>query len=182
MKSMTDCPQRYPERPIEDAQAPWWIARVKSRQEKQFAFDLLQGGVEFFLPLYSHVVVNEKIRRKRTYKLPLFPGYVCFSQITPGGIYKTGRVVDIIKISNQKRFVSELSRVYRALEQQYPLEPFNTDLQVHEKVVICTGPLSGMRGQVVRLQNSCKVVIEVYGLGHALVEIAANQVERLPEE
>lgn len=169
---------RYPDRPIEEAGAPWWLAKVKPRQEKKFALDLYQEGIEYYLPLYEHVVRNEKIKRTRVYKHPLFPGYVCFSQATPSHIYTSGRVVDVIRISNQKRFVSELSRIYQAFEQRYIIEPVENDIRVGEEVRICAGPLRGMSGKVVRLKNRLRVIISVYGLGNASAEVPVNEIEK----
>ncbi|MFP4015258.1 MAG: transcription termination/antitermination NusG family protein [Chitinispirillaceae bacterium] len=169
---------RYPDRPIEEADAPWWLAKVKPRQEKKFALDLYQEGIEYYLPLYEHVVRNEKIKRTRVYKHPLFPGYVSFAQTTPSHIYTSGRVVDIIRISNQKRFVFELSRIYRAFEQRYVIEPVENDIRVGEEVRICAGPLRGMSGRVVRLKNRLRVVISVYGLGCASAEVPVTEIEK----
>ncbi|MFP4164674.1 MAG: transcription termination/antitermination protein NusG [Chitinispirillaceae bacterium] len=178
MQGKTIPQTRFPERPIEQAEAPWWIAKVKPKQEKKFALDLYREGIEYYLPLYENVVRNEKIRRTRVYKHPLFPGYVSFSQTTPSHIYTSGRVVDIIRISNQRRFVFELSRIYQAFEQRYAIEPVEKDVKVGEEITICAGPLRGLNGRVIRLKNRLKVIISVHGLGCAAAEVSLNEIEK----
>ena len=38
-------PARFPARAITEAAAPWWVAKVKPRQEKAIAFDFIRNSV-----------------------------------------------------------------------------------------------------------------------------------------
>ncbi|MDO5577630.1 MAG: hypothetical protein Q4F84_11195, partial [Fibrobacter sp.] len=109
-------PARFPDRQIDQAQGRWWLVKTKSRQEKQLAFDFLDMGIEYYLPMYTKtcsVLSKPGCKcKKRSYTLPLFSGYMAFAQDSPHSIYKTGRAAQIIEVKNQQRFVKELSLIY----------------------------------------------------------------------
>lgn len=157
-------PARYPPgQPLEADLGTWRVARVKSRQEKALAHDLLRQGISYYLPLY------EKRRRRRdNHKirktiLPLFPGYVAFA--LPGSdcsaIYGTRRVTKIIEVAEQALFVKEMAQIRQALEAGVPVA-LVARLQTGQKVRIREGPLQGLEGEVVRQRDMTRFVIRVH--------------------
>lgn len=170
---------RFPAVPIEQACCRWWVAKVKPRQEKQLAIDLLKKGVEYYLPLYKKTTVRPGTNKKRISIVPLFPGYICFSQDIPKDIFLTGRVVNLIEIINQKRFVKELSAIYYAFEYGYSVEPISEPVMPNTKVEIISGMLKGIQGVVASIRNHVHLILEVGGLGRAAVQIEMRQVRIL---
>ena len=65
------------ELPVEAS--PWWVAHVRSRQEKALARFLRPLAVAFYLPQGEH----RTRRAGRTFVsyLPLFPGYLFFAAL-----------------------------------------------------------------------------------------------------
>ncbi len=175
-------PSRYPDIPIEKSEGRWWVAKVKPRQEKQLASDFMKNGIEYYLPLYKKITFRPGTNKKRTFIVPLFPGYICFSQNTPKDIFVTGRVVNIVEIKNQKRFISELSAVYNAVENGYSIEPLAGPIPLGTKVEVISGALKGIFGVVVNVKNSMQLILEVQGLGSAVVQIDMGQVRVRSEE
>lgn len=169
-------PSRYPERPIDQADYRWWIAKVKPRQEKQLAFDFIQNGVEYYLPIYKKVTCRPGTNKKRIFEVPMFPGYICFAQEIPQNIFVTGRVVNIIDIKNQKKFVKELNAIYYALEHNIYVEPLDDTFAIESQVEVVSGPLKGVCGAVALIKNSKQLVIEVDSLGTAVVQIDMRDV------
>src|SRR5258707_7022081 len=55
-------------------QPHWYALYTRAHHEKRVAAELMQRGVEHFLPLYSSV--RRWKDRRVTLDLPLFPGYV----------------------------------------------------------------------------------------------------------
>jgi transcription antitermination factor NusG len=164
-------PSRYPERSIDLADSRWWIAKVKPRQEKQLAFDFINNGVEYYLPIYKKVTFRPGTNKKRVFDVPLFPGYICFAQDIPQKIFVTGRVVNLIEVKNQKKFMSELGAIYFALEHGVCVEPLEDTFTVESKVEVVSGPLKGLCGIVASIRNSKQLVVEVDNLGSAVVQI-----------
>jgi transcription antitermination factor NusG len=175
-------PSRFPDRPIDQAQAKWWIAKVKPRQEKQLAFDFLNFGIEYYLPLFKNVTFRPGTNKKRTFIVPLFPGYICFSQDIPKDIYRTGRVVNLIEIRHQKRFIKELSQIYLALEQGFTIEPVDCSFEIESKVEIISGTLKGVRGVVANIKDNRRMILSVDGLGQAAVQVDMGQVKAIDSD
>ncbi len=172
-------PARFPERPIGQAGAPWWIAKVRPRQEKALAFDLVRNNIEYYLPMVVHVTRRRDNNKPRKSVLPLFPGYISFCGGDPEarGIYRTGRVVSVIPIKYQERFVRELTQVYQAIETGVALDPVAAQYSPGARVAVVTGPLRGLTGVIARIQDADRLVLSVTGLGHASMVIDAAMVK-----
>jgi transcription antitermination factor NusG len=172
-------PARFPHRPILAAEFPWWVAKVKPRQEKAIASDFIRQNVEYYLPLFTKVTRRKDNNKPRKSVLPLFPGYVSFSSKDPyaDGIYKTGRVVSVIEIRNQRHFVEELSQIHQALDCGIMLEPVGHAYPPGTMVCVVAGPLRGIKGVIARVQDSDRLVLSVTGLGHASMVVDSSLVK-----
>jgi transcriptional antiterminator RfaH len=177
-------PDRFPvERPIDEAAHPWWIAKLKPRQEKAMADDFIKRGIEYYLPMYTKVTRRKDNNKPRKSVLPLFPGYISYAP-QPGSartIFTTGRVVSVIEVRHQKRFIYELNQVYRSLKGGFPLEPLET-YEVGALVHVKGGPLRGIEGRIVKLQSGSRLVLEVEGLGRAAMMVDASMVKVIEEK
>ncbi|MBD3346269.1 MAG: hypothetical protein GF401_14535 [Chitinivibrionales bacterium] len=173
-------PARYPERPIAGATDPWWIAKLRPRQEKALAVDCIKRDIEYYLPFYTKTVRRKDNNKPRKSVLPLFPGYISYTA-PPGfqqDIFKTGRVVKIIEVKHQKRLIKELGQIYRCLEENAPLEPVETFV-TGDVVQIKSGPLRGVTGVVAKIQNVHKLVLTVEGLGRAAMVVDAADLRSI---
>ena len=93
---------------------------------------------------------------------------------------RTNRVVNIIEIRHQKRFVDELSQIYLALEQGVVLEPLVDVYPEGMRVIVVSGPLRGIRGVIAKIHNNHKLVLSVEGLGRAALSVNQSQVKPDP--
>jgi transcriptional antiterminator RfaH len=171
-------PARFPQRPIAEAKAPWFVAHVKPRQEKAMADDCLRLGVEYYLPLFTRVTRRKDNNKPRKSILPLFPGYLSFAgtKETVRALYATGRVANVIEIKQQKKFIGELGQVYNLLEKGMPLEPCCIPYRSGDEVVIASGPLRGIRGVIMSVNNRNRLLISVEALGRAMATVDAATV------
>lgn len=170
-------PSRFPDRPIESANERWWVAKVKPRQEKQLAFDFIKNGIEYYLPLYEKVTLRPGTNKKRISVVPLFPGYICFAQNTPRDIFITGRVVNIVEVKNQARFIKELSAILMAIEYGYQIQPVDKPVTVKARVEVISGALKGVQGIISSIKNEASLILEVSGLGAASIQMDISQVK-----
>jgi transcription termination/antitermination protein NusG len=176
-------PARFPENArIDEAASPWWIAKVKPRQEKALAFDCIKNNIEYYLPLITKVTRRKDNNKPRKSILPLFAGYISFC--APAGkqnlLYATDRVVSILEIKNQRHFIEEISQIYRALSSNMPLEPALV-YAPGTLVRVQSGPLAGISGVITRVQNIDKLILSVKGLGQAAMVIDAANVKEVPQ-
>ncbi|MFP4187116.1 MAG: transcription termination/antitermination protein NusG, partial [Acholeplasmataceae bacterium] len=175
---------RFPQRSIHEAQGRWWVAKVKPRQEKALAFDLMEQNIEYYLPMYMKVVRRQDNNKKRKSILCLFPGYLSFCA-EPGQqrhLYATGRIVNLVEIQHQSRFMKQLEQVYHTIDLGIPVEPWEDVDRLVEgtPVQVESGPLRGISGTVVRTQRSQKLVISVDALGRAAITVDAHMVKPVP--
>ncbi|MBD3392791.1 MAG: hypothetical protein GF418_11870 [Chitinivibrionales bacterium] len=182
MKRVSDNPPaRYPARRIHEAEAPWWIAKVKPRQEKALAFDLMRLETEYYLPMYTKVTRRRDNNKPRKSVLPLFPGYLsfCASAGTHRQVYATGRIVNLVEVRHQKHFMDELEQIYFTLDLGMPLEPLTDigNLSPGMLVQVQSGPLHGIRGTISRIQGTHKLILSVEGLGRAALTVDASVVK-----
>jgi len=170
-------PSRFPARPPGEAAERWWVAKVKPRQEKQIAQDFFDSGIEYYLPLYIKNTPRPGSRSPRLFNVPLFPGYISFAQEKPHGVYSTGRLVSLIEIRNQRRFVNELNQIYHLLQGDAPLTPVSgPHLAAGTPVCITQGPFAGTKGIIHKTSSSVDIIVSVECLGNASLKINPSWV------
>jgi transcription antitermination factor NusG len=157
----------------------WYAARTVARHEKQVARQLTSRSLEFLLPVYETVHRWKNGRKKL--ELPLFPGYI-FVRIpllqrvqvleVPGIAYLVGSQSGPIPVAEQ-----EVSTVQRLMHRDLRREPFPY-LQIGRRVNIRSGPLAGMQGVLLRINNHFRVVISVdLIMSSVAVEVDGCEVE-----
>ncbi|MEI7450985.1 MAG: transcription termination/antitermination NusG family protein [Desulfomonile sp.] len=163
MSLHTIVPSRYPyERPIEEDLGSWWVLHVKPNCEKLVATYLMHRDISFYLPLYNRKERVGYFQRIRTTEVPIFRGYLCFAleREQHNLLYDTKKLVRIIKVTDQERFVQELQSVDKALrsDQNLTLRP---GLVPGARVMILSGPLQGAEGVVVRRRRETQLAVSV---------------------
>ncbi len=183
-RSTFEAPARFPERPIHQASERWWIAKVKPRQEKQLAEDFFKDGIEYYLPLFVKNTPRPGTKHPRLFRVPLFPGYISFAQEKPHQIFTSGRVVNLIEIRHQKRFMRELDQIYLALQGEAPLTPIcgEVALETGTPVKIIHGPFSGIEGIVEKSSSSSRLILSVECLGMAALTIERSWIQEVEEQ
>lgn len=157
----------------------WFVAHTKARNEKQFAWDLTRQGVPYFLPMIEKVTFSGG--RKRRGMTPLFAGYVFFSGDgeTRYTAMKTGRLCQVIPVTERDLFVSEIVQIDRMLLAGGDIE-FFPNAAIGNAVRVIGGPYEGVEGVVARHDESddvdeLKVVLRVSMLGvGAMVRVAPS--------
>jgi transcriptional antiterminator RfaH len=173
---------RFPDnRTLEADLGNWFVARVKSRQEKALAFDLIDRAIPYYFPMIekrSRRRDNGKIRKSL---LPLFPGYIAMAlhMENLNLVYSTNRVVGILPVIDQQRFVDELAQIQHAMacKAKISLMPAYT---MGQSVLVKTGPMKGLRGEVIRSKGQDILIIKVAMFKHAVrVEMDEADLEAL---
>jgi transcriptional antiterminator RfaH len=138
----------------------WWVLHTRPRQEKSLARDLLAHQVPFYLPQVSH---RARIRgRVMTSHVPLFPGYVFLlgSERQRITALSTRRVVHSLPVQDQDRLWEELGQINQLIESGAPVTP-EERLGPGQSVEICSGPLAGLRGIIIRAAAGRRFVVRV---------------------
>ncbi|MGB2821565.1 MAG: transcription termination/antitermination NusG family protein [Phycisphaerae bacterium] len=162
---------------LADLTGRWWVGHTKSRFEKAFAWDLLQRGIGYFLPLIERVRMSGG--RKRHVMAPLFPGYVffCGSRENRYEAMTTNRLCQTLTVHDQETLVRELVLIEKALAGKAELDPYPF-AAIGQRCRITAGPFRGLEGVVVQRNCLARLVLEVSMLGQgAALEIDAGLLE-----
>jgi len=140
--------------------APWWVAHVRSRQEKRLARILVERGIAHYLPK-SVREVRRQGRVVRSY-LPLFSGYVFFRG-TPAvrrAVLQTNLTAQILEVEDQALLDEQLRELWRLQEAGAVLVP-HPYIAPGDQVRIREGAFKGYRGTVVREKGSMRLVVSI---------------------
>jgi transcription antitermination factor NusG len=156
-------PTRFPEdRSLKADFGAWWVVHVKPNCEKMVATYLYNRGISYFLPMYWKKQRMARFKRFKTTREPLFRGYLCFALDKEEHklLYDTKKLVRIIEVEDQERFIAELEAVARAVESEEELI-VKPGLVPGKKVLILSGPLEGSVGVVLRTRGTKQLALSV---------------------
>ncbi len=163
----------------------WHVIYVKARHEKRVHADLLEKKIESYLPLKKEM--HQWSDRKRWIEVPLFSSYV-FVRVLPeefNRVYLVPGFVKFVATAGKPgvipdRQIEDIRRV---------VDYFATDIEVLEgnyegsEAEVTSGPLTGLKGEVVELVNGKTFVIRVEGLDKLLnVKVPVGAVRLLSEK
>lgn len=146
----------------------WWIARVRSRQEKCLARHLGGSSIPFYLP-QTERLLHSGARRRQSH-LPLFPGYVFFRGARDQRIraLASGVVVSILEVIDQEQLASELAQIHDLQKRGARLLPQHA-FSAGDPVEIREGAFRGYRGTVIREKGEVRLLISVSALQRTII-------------
>ena len=155
--------------------------RVKPKQEKKLVEYCKARKVEYYLPLLKKVHRYEK--RTAEFFVPMFPGYVfcCLDEEAYNEIVLSNAIVYRIMIAEHEEddLISELIAIQSfekvASDKEVVIKPEIIEGRV---VQVCSGPLAGTEGVVMRRKGKATITVNVDILGQsATVEIDIGDLE-----
>jgi transcription antitermination factor NusG len=160
--------------------APWWVAHVRSRQEKSLGRYLRPLGIAYYLPQREHRV--RRANRTFVSYLPLFSGYLFFRGSASDRLIalRSNLIVKVLDVPNQDLLARELLQLHvlqRSGASLVPCEP----LAPGDAVRVIEGPFKGYTGLVVRGADRPRLVVSISILRKAVaVELDRGAVALLP--
>jgi len=144
------------------SQPVWRALIVRSRHERMVAQGLRSRGLEEFLPLYQSKRAWSD--RTKIVDMPLFPGYVFCRYADTQSLLavSTPGVSSVVGFGGKDAVVEEheLESVRRMLAAGLSVEPWSY-IRTGHTVEIHSGPLSGLRGQVIREKGAWRLSVNV---------------------
>jgi transcription elongation factor/antiterminator RfaH len=163
----------------------WYVLHTKSRFENVVSDGLYKKDVEVFLP---KIKVRSKRRDRRLMiQVPLFPGYVFVrSDLNPYHHLEIVKTVGAVRLIGTKGgpvpvpdSTIESLKIMVAGDHQVTT---GQRLRKGDRVLVVSGPFTGVVGTFVRYRGKGRVVVNIEALGqHAGVDVDENDVERAPE-
>ena len=152
-------PDVFPEG-IFDMPEPWFVAHVRSRQEKALARYLTHYEIAYYLPQAEKRVRRDG--RNFVSHLPLFPGYAFFrgSDGSTSRALRSHLIVKLIAPLDQEALQIELKQL-RDLQMSSGRLNSYPDLLPGDPVLITEGAFAGYRGVIVREKSTERLIVSI---------------------
>jgi len=160
----------------------WYAAYTRPRHERVVTTSLEGRGYQVLFPHYC--VASHWADGVKQIDSPLFPGYV-FVRCDPWKrlpILQTPGLLHLVSDRNGPLPVpeSEVENLRRVMASRVRLEP-TAFLNAGDRVCVCRGPLTGLRGILLAKLNNLRVVISVEMLARSVaVEVEGAWLEKVP--
>ena len=152
---------------LPEADFPWWVAHVRSRQEKVLARHVTPLEVPFYLP-QRELAKKRGGRRFVSYR-PLFPGYFFFRGCDSqrAAVLRSHVVVRLLEVPDQDLLTRELRELRALQEAGATLVPY-VPMAPGTSVRVIEGPFSGYTGSVLREQSRLRLIVSISMLRQAV--------------
>ena len=161
--------------------AAWYAVQTLYRHEQRISRDLTAKGFRTYLPMLREA--RQWTDRKKIIEVPAFGGYLFVhhdaSSRNRVRVLETSGVVRILGDNHSPIPVAdfEIESLQRTLESSAACEKCEylaAGVAVHVK----SGPLAGIRGRLMRIQNGLRLVLSVSTVRQAIsVEVDLKDVE-----
>jgi transcription antitermination factor NusG len=164
----------------------WYVIYTRTNQEKRIYENLKNEKIECFLPLRK--ILRQWSDRKKWIEEPLFKSYI-FVNVSNKEFFNVLCIPGVIgyvcfegkaypvpeqQIVNIEKFVSQQEK-----EIVLTRERIKTGAQAE----ILTGPLQGVRGEIIKINNKSRILIRIESLGYCLhANVSQDEVKLLSTE
>ncbi|MBL7747972.1 MAG: hypothetical protein JNM19_11120 [Chitinophagaceae bacterium] len=169
-----------------DFKQKWYVLYTRPRFEAKVAKELTNSGVICLMPKTS--VVKEYRSQRRLVQLPLFPSYVF---VSPGSLsdYYFGLdlkgVLGYVKFGNEIATVSSqvISNLQILEKRKCAVELTGEKIATGVMVLICEGPFTGLKCEMVQFKGGRKALVRVNLLNtNLLLDIDIQKLKVMPSE
>ena len=163
----------------------WYVLHTKSRHENVVNDGLARKSVEVYLPKIT--VPSKRRDRKKTIRVPLFPGYLFVKTDLHPHTH-----LEIVKVAGAVRFIGnkqgplsiadETVESLKIMVESDCAVTTGNNLRKGDNVLVVHGPLEGVMGTFVRYGGKGRIVVNVEALNQfAGVEVSEDDIEILPK-
>lgn len=163
----------------------WFAAKTKPRQEKFIKGQLTELGVTNFIPLRTELR-QWKFRKKKVI-VPVIPHLVflrtdydtCFRLLNENKI-NIWYIKDFITKRNlivPDKQMEDFMLLINAKEGN--VRVINPDLAKGDKVIVKEGPFKGIEGELIRVEDKSRVVVNLQGIIAVSVDIEGVFLEKI---
>jgi len=163
----------------------WYVLHTKSRHENVVNDGLLKKSHEVFLP---RVKVRSRRRDRRVMiNVPLFPGYLFIrTDLRPQTHLEIVKTAGAVKLIGSKEgpvpVPDDTVESLKIMVASELVVSTGAQLKKGDRVLVVSGPFTGVSGTFVRHRGRGRVVVNVEALGqHAWVDVDETEIEIIPK-
>ena len=155
----------------DDSPYYWFVLRTKSRAEKTVFKDLLEKGIEVYLPLRKEL--KQWSDRKKWVESPVIRSYI-FIHIQMKDyrrVFESDGVVRYVSHDGKAAVIPdrEIETMRRMIESNISFNVETNAIQIGQVITVESGPLKGITGEVVDIQGDRKLFLRISHIGYTLV-------------
>ncbi len=148
----------------------WYALYTKSRSEKKAERELIERGIEVYLPMYK--TLRQWSDRKKWVQLPLFSSYIfvrIFAREQQKAMYAPG-VAGFVRFEGNPAPIpdKQIQNIKLILTSGHDFEVVKEHYEVGEKVLVEKGNLQGLTGTLVEKRGKHKVLVQIDSMEQAL--------------
>jgi len=149
----------------------WYALYTKSRAEKKALEELTKVGIEAYLPLKK--VLRQWSDRKKWVEMPIISSYI-FIKIAPADYQRVFDVRGIVAYVSYKGKAcvipeSDILAMKRTIENQMEFSVETNTIKKGQLITVTSGPLEGIKGEVIDVQGTKKIILSICNIGYTLV-------------
>lgn len=163
------------------AKKKWIALYTKAQHEKVVCQKLEKNGFEVYLPLIK--LKRAWKDRKKWIEQPLFRSYIFVKIELKNSVLllNTPGIVKIVKFGNKILPVQndDIKSLKLLLEGNFDVQPI--DYLLHgDQVIVKNGPLQGLKGEIIKLQNKNRLIIRIDSIQNSVsVQIEKQFLKKL---
>jgi transcription antitermination factor NusG len=160
----------------------WYALYVNARHEKKIVLKLLEQYIEAYTPIARKM--QQWTDRKKYVEFPMLSGYIFVKTdlTNKEKILHTPSVLGFIKFNGIEASIRESEiNILKSIELTgYDITEEVSDLKMSDDVEITQGPLKGLTGKIVRIQNEDYISIELNSIKQSIrVKVPKNIIKIL---
>lgn len=149
----------------------WYALYTKSRAEKKVQDQLIEKGIESYLPLKREL--RQWSDRKKWVETPIISSYI-FIRIPLADYRKVFDIPGIVAyVSHKGKAVvipdEEMEAMRKTVENKLSFSVESSSLKKGQQVMVTSGPLAGVKGKITKINGQKKLYIEISQIGYTLV-------------
>ena len=166
---------------LQTSQSQWYPIYTNPRAEKQAYKALIQKGIETYLPL--HRQLKQWSDRKKWVEEPLIKSYlfVRIKENEQSQVLMTKGVARFLYFSGKITSMPErqIQDLKLLLTSPYELQITENNLQPGEVIIVKSGPLKGLKGEILSYRSQKQFAVKFKNLGYCvIVHMAIASIER----
>ncbi|TAJ06668.1 UpxY family transcription antiterminator [Marinilabiliaceae bacterium JC017] len=149
----------------------WFALYTKSRAEKKVYEQLTKMGIKAYLPLKK--TLRQWSDRKKWVESPVINSYI-FVNISASQYRRVFDAQGVVAyVSHRGKAASipdhEMEAMRRTIENKLAFNVETDNLKKGQTIIVTSGPLKGIRGEVIDLRGARKLYLRISHIGYTLV-------------
>ena len=154
-----------------DTSYQWFALYTRSRAEKKVRDELQQKGLEVYLPLRKEL--RQWSDRKKWVETPVINSYIFVHiQMTDyPRVFEANGVVSYVARKGKAVIIPsrEIEAMKRTVDSNLTFNVETSSIRKGQTITIASGPLKGITGEVVDVQGTKKLYLQISHIGYTLV-------------